>query len=100
MITNLRSILKVLLEELKSQIEAYDCTKATEILSSEYSLESIKSASESLFDNASYSEVLPSEGFCSLLRPLYTWLQKALAAREAAMTYFQETKEISLEVVK
>ena len=92
----------ILTHDLKTAIEAYDCSKELILSSSESSIESIKGICDSngLFDSATYSAVLPSEGLCALLRPLYLWLQKALTAREAAMAFYQEAKEISLEKSK
>ena len=89
-----------MLDELKTKIEAYDCSATIHLLSPDCSLEAIKAAtSEGVLESTSYAEIMPSEGLCSLLRPLYTWLQKAITARETAMTYHQEAKEINLEVV-
>lgn len=93
---------KVLIPDLKFAIESYDCSKLVCLSSPESSLEAIRGICESnsLFDSNTYTSVLPSEGLCSLLRPLYIWLQKAIAARDAAISFYQEAKEISLEVSK
>jgi hypothetical protein len=59
------------------------------------SLETLKAFSEAtgILDAANYPAHLPE------LVPLSTWLGKALAAREAAINYFKEAKNKTLETV-
>lgn len=97
-----------MIAEIKNKIEAYDCSQVNTLASTtsstslaENSLEYIKEHCETnaLFESTTYSSVIASEGICALLKPLYVWLQKAITAREAAMTYYLEAKEINLEVM-
>ena len=87
---------------MKAIIERYDCSKVVVLTSPESSLESIKGICDTnaLFDSNTYSSVLSSEGLCSLLKPIYMWLQKAVTARETAIAFYQEAKETSLEISK
>lgn len=64
-------------------------------VSRDASVEGIKAFCEAnaLFDVAAYPPSLPS------LAPLCMWFQKAIAAREAAITYFKEAKEKIIETV-
>ena len=58
-------------------------------------MESIKAFCEAnaLLDPAGYPTTLPA------LSALCVWLQKAIAAREAAITYFKEAKEKVIETI-
>ena len=50
-----------------------------------------------LFSIDTYS-ILPSGVYNTVIQLLHIWVQKAIEAREAAVTYYMEAKEVELEV--
>lgn len=65
---------------------AYAATKDTSIAAVKAFIDA-----GNIFDGAQYPAHLP------VLATLATWLQKAVAAREAAVAYYKEVKQINLE---
>ena len=51
----------------------------------------------SLFSPETYS-ILPNGVYNTVIQLLHIWLQKAMEAREAAVMYYREAKEVELEV--
>ena len=85
---------QVALSKLAPAILDYKPSLITKV-TRDCSLEALKAFCESagILDPAAYPLHIP------VLVPLGTWLQKALAAREAAMTYFREAKGKPIELI-
>eukprot|EP01038_Epipyxis_sp_PR26KG_P005117 gene5117-7128_t len=82
------------IESLLSSISNYESAQPLTLLNKSNSVSSVKSFCEAnnLFDSSTYPSNLPN------LTVLLSWLQKAIAAREAAIAYFGEVEKVSLEL--
>ena len=52
----------------------------------------------SLFSPDTYTNSIPNGVYNTVIQLLHIWLQKAIEAREAAVTYYREAKEVEIEV--
>ena len=52
----------------------------------------------STFSPDTYTSSIPNGVYNTVIQLLHIWLQKAIEAREAAVTYYREAKEVELEV--
>lgn len=92
---NWESIRKIFLSSLATKIGSFDPSSVTNLVHKSNSVAAVKAYLEAngLIDGSVYPSFVPIFGSVLLV-----WLQKAIAAREAAMAYSAEVDKVSLEV--